>query len=317
MVSQRFSVADVIALLRHAAMSASYKPTLLAAIVRCIENGADVNGTIGLSALADEYVRMYWSQVVVFRLRHSPRDGAPPVIIQRILNAAASTGVRRLTDLAERDRRKLSAEIADVLPINVLRAFHSSKPERMSRLYEWKTGQDSVTLSAVGSEFVRENAKSLTLIANYFLARFLSKLNAVPHIVEKVERETTKRASLARYAAQLRAFGESSCFYCGEALDPASSAIDHFIPWTFVFEDRLWNLVRSCQPCNAQKSDRLPDETMLERLLKRNKIRESLLPLETASYLRTISGEPELRHLFKLAHDEGWPTWKSRMSGSG
>jgi 5-methylcytosine-specific restriction endonuclease McrA len=296
-------------------MSASYKPTLLAAIVRRIESGEHPSGAISLEALADEYVRMYWSQVVVFRLRHSPRDSAPPVMVKCILAAAASSRARRLTDVSEGDRHKLSAEIADVLPINVLGAFHSSKPERMAPLYEWKAGQNYITLPEASIEFVKENAKSLTLIANYFLARFLSKLNTVPHIVEKVEGEVTKRESLARYAAELRALGESSCFYCDANLDAGSSAVDHFIPWTFVFEDRLWNLVAACTACNANKSDKLPDETMLDRLLKRNKIREALLQGKAASHLRTISGEPELRRLFKLAHDEGWPAWQARIRG--
>ena len=297
-------------------MSASYKPTLLAAIVKGVEAGIDPTRSISLASLADEYARLYWSQVVVFRLRHSPRDSAPPVIVQLILEASERNRVRKLGELADSERRKLIRKIANVLPTNVLSAFHASKPESMPPLYAWDEGESVIRLTVDAVAFVHENARSLTLIANYFLARFLSKLNTVPHIVEKVERDAAKRGSLAPFAAQLRALGESACFYCDASLDVGVSTIDHFIPWTFVFEDRLWNLVPACRVCNSSKSDRLPDEVQLQRLLLLNKLRESRLPAKAASHFRTVRGVPELQHLFKLARDEGWPNWRAAPESS-
>ncbi|TDL43594.1 HNH endonuclease [Microbacterium oleivorans] len=44
-----------------------------------------------------------------------------------------------------------------------------------------------------------------------------------------------------------------TCVYCGEVATTA----DHVLPKSRGGEDRLDNLVASCQPCNARKSDRL------------------------------------------------------------
>lgn len=46
--------------------------------------------------------------------------------------------------------------------------------------------------------------------------------------------------------------------------------VDHFIPWSFIKDDKLWNFVLSCPKCNEAKNDRLPDEMCLERIIQRN-----------------------------------------------
>ena len=42
------------------------------------------------------------------------------------------------------------------------------------------------------------------------------------------------------------------------------------IPWAFVAEDRGWNLVLACGPCNLDKRDRPPGNVHLKRLVDRN-----------------------------------------------
>ncbi|MFD0824421.1 HNH endonuclease domain-containing protein [Neobacillus sp. M.A.Huq-85] len=46
--------------------------------------------------------------------------------------------------------------------------------------------------------------------------------------------------------------------------------VDHFIPWSFIQNDNLWNLVIACQKCNLQKSDKIAEEKFLDHLLERN-----------------------------------------------
>jgi len=36
-------------------------------------------------------------------------------------------------------------------------------------------------------------------------------------------------------------------------------SIDHFIPWSFVMHDELWNLIPCFKNVNSMKSNRLPD----------------------------------------------------------
>ena len=53
-----------------------------------------------------------------------------------------------------------------------------------------------------------------------------------------------------------------------------TSAVDHFIPWSFIKDDNLWNFVLACPTCNSRKSDKLANVEYLDILVKRN---ESML----------------------------------------
>ena len=63
-------------------------------------------------------------------------------------------------------------------------------------------------------------------------------------------------------------FGQESCFYCGKKL--SENAVDHFIPWSFVKDDKLWNFVLACPVCNSRKSDKLASQTFLSNIRLRN-----------------------------------------------
>ena len=59
------------------------------------------------------------------------------------------------------------------------------------------------------------------------------------------------------------------CFY-DESHDMASPEVDHVLPWSFVLEDKTWNLVLACRKCNNEKRDRLANIDALESLCARN-----------------------------------------------
>ena len=46
--------------------------------------------------------------------------------------------------------------------------------------------------------------------------------------------------------------------YTGEALNDISYDIDHFVPWSFVMNDELWNLMPMDSSLNSSKSNKLP-----------------------------------------------------------
>lgn len=54
--------------------------------------------------------------------------------------------------------------------------------------------------------------------------------------------------------------GGMDCIYTGSKLLPEKSAydLDHFIPWSFVSHDLLWNLLPINPNINSSKSDNLP-----------------------------------------------------------
>ena len=47
--------------------------------------------------------------------------------------------------------------------------------------------------------------------------------------------------------------------YTGLPVNETDMSLDHFIPWSFVLHDRLWNLAPVSTAINSSKSDSLPD----------------------------------------------------------
>ena len=106
-------------------------------------------------------------------------------------------------------------------------------------------------------------------------ARFLKKVNdddALVRVVEKLELATPKRKDLSMYRDVLyKEFQEDRCFYCGKKL-VNKIHVDHFIPWSFVKNDNLWNFVLSCSKCNLRKSDGLVNYKYIAKIEQRNDV---------------------------------------------
>lgn len=62
------------------------------------------------------------------------------------------------------------------------------------------------------------------------------------------------------------------CFYTDQILPKTlrTLAVDHFVPWSFVHSDELWNFVLTSQSLNSKKGSKLPAENYLEKLNRRN-----------------------------------------------
>jgi hypothetical protein len=75
------------------------------------------------------------------------------------------------------------------------------------------------------------------------------------------------------------------CIYSGEPLVGAVIALDHYLPWSFVVHDQLWNLVPVVPAVNSAKSNRLPDARYLEPFMRFQhrglEIAQAVLPART------------------------------------
>ena len=91
--------------------------------------------------------------------------------------------------------------------------------------------------------------------------------------ISKIDESTMRtRNSLVYYRDILFQEFENKCFYCGKPVSYGNVEVDHFIPWSFIKDDKLWNFVLACPACNNNKRDKLADAIFLDRLVKRNTI---------------------------------------------
>jgi hypothetical protein len=120
-------------------------------------------------------------------------------------------------------------------------------------------------------EYIDRNCAILKGWVLYQLSEYLQARNpSVPGIVEKLA-PPLKRAPLTTQSewwktALSRIPGGATCIYSRQKLDPAIFSLDHFLPWSFVAHDRLWNLVPVSTSVNSSKLDRLPSMHYVEGL---------------------------------------------------
>jgi len=300
-------LSDVAALMRHAVMSATYKPALLKALVRVCRRSQELQ--IPLQTLGDEFARMYWNQVVIYHLRQAASITKEAEVIKLIRAISEAYRVRKFSDLPGDGRTEIRNSMAKILTINVLDAFHASKPASMPYLYQWEKGSKAIHLSAETADFIRTNEAVLELIANYYWAEFLEACNRLaPRIIRKVSRDFARRGSLMPfYMAMLAQEENSGCFYCGERFaSDRKAAVDHVIPWSFLLEDPVWDLVLACSGCNNSKSDWLPQPEYIERLVERNNLRARQALSDKASMLL---GAGDITRLYQAAISLEWPAF--------
>lgn len=288
----------------RANMSASYKPALLKALVRIARVSDEL--CLPLETIGDEFAKMYWNQTVIFHLRQAASLTKEAEVIKAVRSMAQIHGVRHYSELPDSGRAKLRRDMARILPINVLTAFHTTQPASMPSLYHWTKKQPFVELSSQSLSFLKTQGSALETIANYHWADFLEATNRLaPRIIQKVKRDGARRGSLAPFLKILSNDGDEQCFYCGRTFDESRRpTVDHVLPWSFLVDDPLWDLVLACGRCNSAKSDLLPAENFIDKLIRRNAARSPHSGVASASML--LHGDDVMR-LYNAAISVEWP----------
>lgn len=84
----------------------------------------------------------------------------------------------------------------------------------------------------------------------------------VPGIIYKLEPENGKQRKLQnvrRLWAAVIDISPITDIYSGNRLGKKDYEIDHFIPWSYVTNDEIWNLMPVSDSLNSSKRDKLPD----------------------------------------------------------
>lgn len=111
-------------------------------------------------------------------------------------------------------------------------------------------------------DYIAGNALILKDFTFWSLAEFVQKRNPnVPDIPSKLVKPI-RRGSLSRqhrfWDKYVEHFGSVQCIYTNVSMDKAQYDLDHFIPWSFVVHDQLWNLLPANPSINSSKSDSIP-----------------------------------------------------------
>lgn len=132
------------------------------------------------------------------------------------------------------------------------------------------------------------------------------------HLLTKIG-ISTQRNNLSAYRQILwEELENKTCFYCGKPLKEGAIHVYHFIPWSFIKDDKLWNFVLSCPKCNESKKDKLPDEAYLKRIMKRNSDSRMLAYTNANGNYR----EEKIQNIYSWAIANGYNTvWSPSVKG--
>lgn len=131
-----------------------------------------------------------------------------------------------------------------------------------------------IEISTEWRKYFLENYALLKDFAYWNFADFLQTRNtAVPALVKKFELPDS-RISLETQRKFWAPFLTSSRLardIYGNQLDLNNFALDHFLPWTFVVHNQIWNLTPMDRRLNSSKNDQIPQDTYIRPLALQHK----------------------------------------------
>jgi hypothetical protein len=322
---------SIIQIIDHGLKTNSYKFALLRALA---DYGSlrPTSDRITFAWLGDRFLAYYWPLTVTFRVRQATDPTRDPVIMRFIREEVSTLGLGssyRFQDFREKHadcyRRLLEKCCANEGCFDeVIPRFHNVRRGRepIERIYAQEG--DGVTLNDGAGQFLTSHHRVLNLLAIGGWVKFTEQYSFAPRLYEKIAGIPPERKQ-ERYRAFLVAFQGTRCFYCDE--ESTQLHIDHVVPWSFVLEDRIWNLILACRDCNCTKSDRTPDNEMLLKLTSRNSalircLQTGELPLDGAAVRRDLQGfshETLRAHLAAMVENcriDGFGVWSKAKSST-
>lgn len=131
-------------------------------------------------------------------------------------------------------------------------------------------GMDSrIIVDPDWANYIKSNYEIIRGWIQYNMIIYLQRRNpSVPGISNKLYAPQKRKLELVKkYWKAVIAVSSVYDIYGDLAMDNSDVSIDHFIPWSYVAHDELWNLIPTTRSVNSQKSNHLPDwDTYFERL---------------------------------------------------
>lgn len=285
----------------HGSKDNTYKFALARAILDHCQNTTSLH--IPYEDLAKRFLKYYWHQVCKYHIRqdfHTTKKAAVITIIQDAFKKPPGSfdlcDKKDIDYATNRIQKKVFGHAGRKTSI-VVHKFQNLKRGRyvVEQRYFYEPDDDAqmIHLTKEAHDFFRQNQRILYNLVFYQWAKFLERINgSLPMLMSKVEQDELQRGSLIQYRNRYLKY-TNHCFYCNGTLRDDQIEVDHFIPWSYIFEDEAWNLVLACRECNRKKSNSLPQEKFRDELIDRN---------------RTYQGRIDIlyKSLKRLGRDKRW-----------
>ena len=222
-----------------------------------------------------------WYPIHYFRLSFGKSDSLYEIVkkLQDITQIPIDANIETIVDvLASKLNDRQVRGLLNTLTINVPFRFlspwirYTSDDEVIKRSQQLENNclysiikkrcEFYIELNPKWDDYLYRHYNILVDFAYWNLTQFLQIRNPnVPAISNKLIRPDV-RNSLAKqhdyWDMVMDIGGPIHCIYTDELLYPQDYDLDHFIPWSFVSHDLLWNLIPSDGNINSSKNNKLP-----------------------------------------------------------
>lgn len=243
---------------------------------------------IQLRDIAEKVLRYYFEQTIFFALQQSSNPVKPPVMVtiakQLITAYQARTGSMKpvkwfrsnIEVVCRIEYEKAVSSTVKALKLDVSYRFLRVEGKEVEGIYQYQQKADSLLMQKGDLLTLKSQCPIVLDAINYRWTQMLENFNHSPRLSKKVriiDEDQIRRKPLGKFAKLIEAENiEGRCFLCGEIIEAETPAIDHVIPWSYLYSDDLWNLVFAHQSCNSSKSNVIPSEDMILRLETRNQV---------------------------------------------
>lgn len=292
---------------------------------------------VSYGEIAECFFDYYWPQECKSRLRQGPQTQTPRVI--KIIRTKFGEGYhpKSLADVKGEHSTAVSYCIQkitkhcfnDVIPRLEDDAEHYFGKRRGNKSYrrifydyiamEYHDASNNRRIDPGGGirvnphlmEFFHDNYKPLLCVVMWQWLKFLEKVNSgMPRLSEKLDGSVFGPRNQNDYLQDLKMTGDR-CFYCNAGLKPGRyTHVDHFLPYDYIGNTDMWNLVLACQICNSTKSNKIPPECYVTKLKLRNSVHRATLRRLESSLDTMRGGESDIDWHYRNAKRHGYPEWE-------
>lgn len=280
------------------------------------------------SKIAQYFMRCYWMQECRYGLRQGPANQTPEVISIIRKEFDRSHYPQAWTKIRQKEPQKIQRCVAqitkkcfdDVIP-RFQHVRNSAGRAEESRIFydylalDYHDSADNkkidprggIRLNPAAISFFKENYVLLEMVVVLEWLRFLEGLNVgMPKLSSKIDGRPIGTRNQGTFKKYLEPH-EKECFYCRTPLADVEIHVEHVIPFDYIGETEMWNLVLACRRCNCSKLGNLPPLTYIKKLISRNmQGRDTITRLEKSLSLLGDDFARDIKRHYENAQQHGY-----------